>query len=54
MSRKQKIRDFFKSMKSLYEMSSTNPEVARKILLVHNPKTEEYYYIDNNGDEKYR
>lgn len=50
---KQKIRDFFKSMKSLYEMSQLIQKLPGKSCWYTIQKTEETY-IDNNGDEKYR
>jgi hypothetical protein len=50
---KQKVRDFFKNMKSLYEMSQLVQKLPGKSCWYTIQKTEETY-IDNNGDEKYR
>lgn len=50
---KQKVRDFFKNMKSLYEMSQLVQKLPGKSCWYTVEKTEETY-TDNNGDEKHR
>lgn len=50
---KQKVRDYFKGMKSLYDLSQLAGKLPGKECWYTVEKTEETY-VDQNGDERYR